>query len=195
MVLCNCVGRRRVQYSELTATPDTDTAQRSKHFKHEIQHIMACDGGIRYQRRDANFCTLNRWIDMVHIPKTAGSSLRSDLQRALLASSIDVVDSEKCILDRYERSETSQLTTHRHQHVQPAALRVAMFRSPRAHVLSEYLECRYDTSWTNRYKSNSGFPDNGTLEDGFLRWLGHFASEPNRMFDYGCCEYTIANHH
>ena len=65
---------------------------------------------------------------------------------------------------------------------------VAMLRAPRDHVLSQYLECRYD-AWGKRMTRGTGFPLNGTNEGaGFKSWLAHFSSPKWRPWhgDFNC---------
>ena len=88
-----------------------------------------------------------------------------------------------------------------------------LFREPRAHVVSQYFECR-DSEWAlgNRDKwatSHGAFPRNSTKRDpyaGFKQWIRHFAN--NGDDDFGCydprdmqaryvtcsCERTCAHH-
>ena len=65
---------------------------------------------------------------------------------------------------------------------------VSILRSPREHVLSQYLECRYD-EWGKRTTNGTGFPLNGTnVIAGFKTWLSHFSSpewRPSRG-DFNC---------
>ena len=58
---------------------------------------------------------------------------------------------------------------------------VVMMRSPRAHTLSQYLQC-YDTRWGERVTKNTAFPrGQGALDPspergyGYSKWIEHFA--------------------
>lgn len=84
---------------------------------------------------------LSRQIDFVHIPKTAGESLQHALNDEFGAGLIAfgparaskggriVGGNEKCLRDSPRER-----------------FRISMFRRPRAHVVSQYLECR-DATW------------------------------------------------
>lgn len=144
------------------------------------------------------FCANHSWLELVHIPKCAGYSLLRDLPLPLSAVSLDVSAWEKCLLDEEEHvgqpmaldNGKVRMKYLRHKAARPA-LRVALFRKPREHVLSQYVECRYDAGWKDwqRLKPHTDFPDGGTLRHDFLNWLRHFTSSraPVRHNDYGCC--------
>jgi hypothetical protein len=96
-----------------------------------------------------------------HIPKTAGTSLRYDLNRHL---GLSIPHTECCFHDR------------------PDMVQVTMFREPRAHVLSQYLECRFD-SWGQRATRGSAFPRSHDVETDFVSWLKHMKTSPD---NFGC---------
>ena len=58
---------------------------------------------------------------------------------------------------------------------------VVMMRSPRAHTLSQYLQC-YDTHWGEKVTNSTAFPrGQGALDPspergyGYSKWIEHFA--------------------
>jgi len=51
-----------------------------------------------------------------------------------------------------------------------------MFRNPRAHILSQYLECKHD-DWGKWITNGTSFPREGSDEAGFDEWLNHFLTE------------------
>lgn len=112
---------------------------------------------------------------MVHIAKTAGSSLRVDLFRRL---HIAVNHTQFCFGELHRRPVCSGRL-------------VTMLRSPREHVLSQYLECRFD-GWGQNVTRGKHFPKSSSdFYLDFERWVHHFASRglmgttgpPN---DFGC---------
>jgi hypothetical protein len=96
---------------------------------------------------------------LVHIPKTGGDSFLSD-SRAVLPRSAFICGAETAY--RYHRTGGGKT--------------VAMLRNPTSHVLSQFLECKYD-GWGRLVTRNTAFPrghpQNAT--DGFSQWLSHFA--------------------
>lgn len=51
-----------------------------------------------------------------------------------------------------------------------------MLRHPRAHILSQYLECKYD-AWGKNVTKSTLFPREGSDEAGLNKWLDHFLKE------------------
>ena len=95
-----------------------------------------------------------------HIPKTAGYSLRAEISKRFNLSTGHM---EEYLSEFITRWPESPIFT--------------MLRHPRAHVYSQYLECRYD-DWGRETTANTSFPRNGSNEAGFNLWLDHFIS-PN----------------
>ena len=66
---------------------------------------------------------------------------------------------------------------------------MAMLRSPRAHVYSQFLQCKHD-EWGLRVTNGTGFPRSGLDTDGFARWIQHFRGGRWRrdgvIDDFGC---------
>jgi len=106
---------------------------------------------------------------LIHIPKTAGTSLGKDVKLDNYVQSLDmrVLNWEWCF-PPHQKSD---------------AFHLMMLRSPRAHVMSQFLECKYDW-WGKMVTQNTSFPR--TLEDtlGFAVWLDHFW--PPRDYDCDC---------
>lgn len=51
---------------------------------------------------------------------------------------------------------------------------MVLLRSPRAHVFSQYLECRFDNWGRKATKDSPDFPRGGRVTADFERWLDHF---------------------
>jgi hypothetical protein len=51
-----------------------------------------------------------------------------------------------------------------------------MLRHPRAHIFSQYLECKYD-DWGKNMTKLTMFPREGSDETGLNKWLDHFLKE------------------
>ena len=71
---------------------------------------------------------------------------------------------------------------------------VVNFRDPMHHILSQFLECKYNP-WGKRVTKNTGFPGYGkynNVMDGFNEWISYFATKPNyygdRKFIFNCYE-------
>jgi hypothetical protein len=100
-------------------------------------------------------------VRFTHIPKTGGTSLRVDLQ----PRGVEIGHLEYCA----GAPEVGFLE---------GGFNFVFLRSPRAHVLSQYLECRYD-KWGQTMTAmlpEFPFPRNGSDEDGFAEWVKHFHS-------------------
>lgn len=99
-------------------------------------------------------------VVFMHIPKTAGSSFKRDLAGNLGLHMPK--DSERCFGMLY------QSVSH--------TVHVTFLRSPRSHVLSQYLECRF-ARWGLTQTNGTAFPrssDNFYLD--FAAWLRIYAS-------------------
>jgi len=110
----------------------------------------------------------------MHIPKVAGSSI------------IMEVKSSGAIPHFYPDSPAGQehcLQWDREQ--RPGWDSFTFLRSPRAHVWSQYTECRYD-EWGRRTTEGTGFPRSGTTLQGFTIWVQHFAASPRTRENFGC---------
>jgi len=119
------------------------------------------------------------WI--MHIPKTAVQSLC----RELIAQGVWTHPKEETCHGSVDRSHTREACLSD----MPVGNRMALFRSPREHALSQYAECRFDTEW-DEYRAKQGQPplpvpgkgpvtgcdDKGTFSETCLSvWLAHAA--------------------
>jgi len=106
---------------------------------------------------------------LIHIPKTAGTSLGKDAKNDDFVQSLNMrfLNWEWCFPP----------------HRKGDAFHLMMLRSPRAHVMSQFLECKYDW-WGKLVTQNTSFPR--TLDDdlGFAVWLDHFW--PPRAYECDC---------
>jgi hypothetical protein len=108
---------------------------------------------------------------LIHIPKTAGTSLGKDAKNDDFVQSLNMrfLNWEWCFPP----------------HRKDDAFHLMMLRSPRAHVMSQFLECKYDW-WGKLVTQNTTFPR--TLDDdlGFAVWLDHFW--PPRAYECDCAD-------
>jgi len=95
----------------------------------------------------------------VKVPKTASSSLQMDLQ-PLGRDFGGVGQGERCF--------DAVLPPG-----QPPAFSLTFLRSPRAHVVSQYLECRHG-SWSQKVTKNTSFPRSQAQELDVPLWLQYF---------------------
>lgn len=115
-------------------------------------------------------------ISFTHIPKTGGTSLRTDVR---LAVGVDIGHLEWC----FEAPAGFQ----------DGAFNFVFLRSPRAHVLSQFLECKYD-AWGREVTSHlPQFPfPGGDDAAGFAQWVAHFynatfvAPDGRLAHDFNC---------
>ena len=107
-----------------------------------------------------------------HVPKTGGDSFKYLLRDELKLRGRTFWSNEWC-----PRRSNGTSTM--------------VFREPRAHVVSQYFECR-DSEWALGNKAkwarlHGAFPRNSTKRDpyaGFKQWIRHFASGGDD--DFGC---------
>lgn len=66
----------------------------------------------------------------------------------------------------------------------PIGSLIAMLRSPRAHVYSQFLECKYD-HWGRKQTQNTSFPrgNEAIAAAGFSEWLQYFLDEKTQDFN------------
>ena len=95
-------------------------------------------------------------VNFVHISKAAGTSFLSEMPRHGLST---VTSREACLRDAYDMATAQSITLH-----------MTMVRSPRAHILSMFLECAYD-AWGRKVTANTMFPRSGNVAVDFEAWL------------------------
>lgn len=95
-------------------------------------------------------------LSFIHIPKTAGASLVKDTRHAFPHFYPRVMQGEEhgSLYDRAQRPNSAHLV---------------MLRSPRAHVVSQYAECRYDR-WGMKVTTPE-FPRSRSFEEDFEKWI------------------------
>jgi len=112
----------------------------------------------------------------IHIPKTAGSSFQFDSERFMA-----IGDTLKGSMEHSLAGTPGPI-----EHM------VVLLRRPRAQVLSQFLECKYDSWFTKR--TGSSFPGFGQLSEplqGFAEWTEHFTKagpggDGGLRFSYQC---------
>ena len=115
-------------------------------------------------------------VTFIHIPKTAGQSLIRDLESwsfVTLKRSGSSGNLEDCYSGVFVPGETH----------------VALLRSPRAHVLSQFVECR-DDSWGRKMTKNTDFPRGGSLLSDLDVWLESFPENGTNRGDFECYNPT-----
>lgn len=99
-------------------------------------------------------------INLVHIPKTSGTSLRKDLER----HGFSVNSREECF-ESFQKLLDKQ-----------GECVVSMFRLPINHVKSQFRECKYDP-WGKIVTRNTTFPRDFDDWKGFDIWIRYFGTE------------------
>ena len=112
------------------------------------------------------FPSPRKGVAFTHIPKTGGASLESALW-ALHNETPGGVGWRKR-LGGHERCYDAMFD--------PNSLNVVLLRSPRSHVLSQFLECRYDGWGRGATRGITAFDELRKLDDteAFPRWVAHF---------------------
>lgn len=112
-----------------------------------------------------------------HIPKCAGTSFVSELKgkHHLYLKNEIAWKMEQCFLDLQESK----------------GIHLIFLRSPRNHLLSQFMECKY-TEWGHTKTKDTDFPQQGELYDDFHKWIDHFHSHNEdkktwgKDFAYNC---------
>ena len=118
-----------------------------------------------------------RTISLVHIPKTAGTSLYTQFKHR--------------VKFRHHSPGNDERTLSYYKRNFPGDTLATFFRDPGRHVWSQYLECRYD-AWGRRVTAGTGFPRHSNESEitgytpGFDEWLEHFVSDPHTQNMFNC---------
>ena len=134
-----------------------------------MRHALALAAAVVSARQD-HLCAED--VCFYHVPKTGGDSFKYLLRDELKRRGRTFWSNEWC--PRRSNGTAAML-----------------FREPRAHVVSQYFECR-DSEWARGNKAkwemlHGAFPRNSSKRDpyaGFKQWIRHFAS--GSQDDYGC---------
>jgi hypothetical protein len=106
---------------------------------------------------------------LIHIPKSGGTSAKSLFRKAGYADYQKLRYCEKCFRNLYDANRFT----------------LTFFRSPRSHVYSQYLECRYTPFGKFETQHYSDFPRDGTNVEGFIKWIDFFDSKRNTIIKNG----------
>ena len=125
---------------------------------------------------------VHKQFHYIHIPKTAGESFLLDSPAHIGVGSTVKGNSEKTYL------ETPELFLN-----DPSRYSVVFLRKPTSHVLSQFLECKYDPYFQARTIQLPGSSSLDSAIDGFDEWISHFIDIGLTMmygkdFGYRCYE-------
>ena len=123
----------------------------------EVSHLPPSLVGINYR--------------FLHIPKNGGSSFLSESAQFIPVHSTLKGNKEKSLL------ETDPIRN----------ITATILRSPRSHVLSQYMECKYD-DWGQKVTRQTNFPGNRNKEkplNGLREWIEHFLGD-SWYSEYNC---------
>ena len=121
-------------------------------------------------------------IIFVHIPKTAGMSFRFTINNH---GKFGAEHTEKCYVELYEKYIKKN---------DGEPFSVAFFRSPRAHVLSQFLECKYD-NWGKRVTKGTEFPRHASDRKDFEVWVNYFYDSWNKKNENATREIELDSFH
>lgn len=117
-------------------------------------------------------------VSLMHIPKTAITSLYMELHRKVPFAFKSPGEDEQCRFELEKKQGGNRLGT--------------LFRDPIKHVYSQYLECKYDI-WGKQVTYGTEFPRPKNESEatgympGFEKWLEHFLNpKVNPKNDFNC---------
>lgn len=102
----------------------------------------------------------------IHIPKCAGTSFRADASLVVAPSYF-----------QENREESFQSTPRGDSQID-----MIIFRSPLVHILSQFMECKYDF-WGNMAVAGTDFPARPGLYGGLAEWINHFVELKDAPLD------------
>ncbi len=109
----------------------------------------------------------------MHIAKTAGSSISLDVERLFGLCLPQVGWNQKCLGWLRDRTQVAP-ASYNGTWARPVFF--TFLREPRAHVLSQFKECRFDPVWGARVTRSTSFPRSGhTWQADYEQWAKHFA--------------------
>jgi len=120
-------------------------------------------------------------IVFIHIPKTGGDSFMKDSPRHMAKGQTLKGNHEKSFL----YSASNEMNDD------PGIQAMVMLRNPLAHVLSQFLECKYD-DWGQIVTNHTDFPGYGQFYSvlaGFDSWIEHFVTNAEKYGEshaYNC---------
>jgi hypothetical protein len=117
-------------------------------------------------------------VALIHIPKTGGQGFRDTLRQDVTGDGTGLL-----FTDLTQNDEVSFETAYKKV---PSGVHMTLLREPRAHVLSQYVECLSDiwgkkvvAAYATKYQHKlhlPRFPKGGKLYDDFDEWVDHFAT-------------------
>ena len=123
-------------------------------------------------------------VVLLHVPKTAGTTLRYELVRSGLAPEMEKRKPWSTTVQHANASLAAEACFRTVYRGAGRATHVALLRSPRDHVLSQYYECR-DAKWGQLV--SPAFPRKNAS---FEAWVTRFAALGARTIgcagDFGC---------
>ena len=134
---------------------------------------------------------------LIRIPKTASISASRDMPQ-LLAPGAHLAHGETCFRHGARESIHMSRDYPPYDEAGRTTSTVTLLREPRAHVFSQYLECRYDR-WGRKVTHGTAFPRSSSVHEDFDAWLQHFANksawgEAAAGVAGGCKLQTVALH-
>lgn len=112
-------------------------------------------------------------VQLIHIPKTAGSSFEKDVVHIdnLLGEAYTSTHGESPFKKKFKDHKNEICYNEGYN---DKNFNVMLFRNPRDHVYSQYLEVKYDPGFGVHKTKGTMFPRDYTDEVGFDLWLNYF---------------------
>lgn len=113
-------------------------------------------------------------IVLIHIPKTAGTSFERDIMaiKTLLGDEVDEIPGRKSFKGHFQDYQNEKCYYVKYS---KSDFNVMLFRNPRDHVYSQYLEIKWDPKFQrHHFTDGTRFPRNYTDEVGFDLWVTYF---------------------
>ena len=156
------------------------SASRGAESHSTLTTLLPAEGGDLPPRKGAE-----QQLYLVHVPKTGGASLCAELK----AQNQWISSASRCTGGRFDQSQVAEACMRPAREI-PNSFVATLFREPREHVMSQYMECAFSYNWTAPSRGEGGVPGSqlggSFAEKDFTAWLRHFQAWQPGKGDYHC---------
>jgi len=119
-----------------------------------MEHALLAEDIDSWHTTFESLTSFPKSFRQIHIPKTAGTSTRKELN------------------SRFNLSMPWQENSYK-QYFSPSSFNFVFLREPCKHVYSQFLECKYDP-WGKNQTAHTSFPRDSKDADGMREWVNFF---------------------